>query len=98
MTMKTKTIEVCDAIHINVNCKENDWDDIKIGGPATLGYEFYVSPDEDIEALKKTIKGWIKKYKRPFLGINHRVRKDFPIEYLWTHEKMEECIRNNAIC
>ena len=50
--METKQITVCDAIFIDVSCERNDWTDIKCGGPAILGYEFYVSPDEDIEMVK----------------------------------------------
>ena len=55
--METKQITVCDAIFIYVSCERNDWTDIKCGGPAILGYEFYVSPDEDIEMVKNEIDG-----------------------------------------
>ena len=51
--MKTKTIKVCDAIHVDISCEENDNTDIRCGGPGTLGFDFYVSPDEDKKELKK---------------------------------------------
>ena len=54
--METKTIEVCDAIMVDVTCAHNDYKDIKSGGPATLGYEFYVNPDEDkVEYVMRVI-------------------------------------------
>ena len=60
--MKTKTITVCDAIHINVLCAYNDYADIKCGGSPTLGYDFFVSPDEDKLAMTKFIKKCLKEY------------------------------------
>lgn len=95
--METKQITVCDAIFIDVSCERNDWVDIKCGGPAILGYEFYVSPDEDIEMVKNEIVKYIKKYHRPFMGISHYVRKNFDIQKLWTLERIEECIKKHAI-
>ena len=95
--MKTKSIEVCDAVVISVSCKENDSVDINCGGPAMLGYDFGVSPDEDIEDWKKKIKGFIHKYHRPFIGISHHTQKDFPVEHLWSLERIEECIKENGI-
>jgi len=95
--METKQITVCDAIFIDVSCEHNDSTDIKCGGPYILGYEFYVSPDENIEEVETKIKGFIKKYNRPFIGINHYVKKNFNVERLWTIDIIEECIKNNAI-
>lgn len=95
--MKTKTITVCDAIVIDITCERNDMADIKCGGPATVGYEFGVSPDEDIEELKKFLTSCIKKYNRPFMGISTHKQKDFPIKHLWTKERMEKCIKENAV-
>lgn len=95
--MKTKQITVCDAIFIDVSCERNDWADIKCGGPAILGYKFLVSPDEDIEVFENEIKKFIKKYRRPFMGISHYVRKNVNVEHLWTLERIEKCIKENAI-
>ena len=95
--MKTKTIEVCDAIHFGVSCEHNDSVDIRAGGPPVLGYDFIVSPDEDEGEMKEFIKECIKKYKRPFIGISTYKRKNFPVENLWTREKIEECIKKFGI-
>jgi hypothetical protein len=95
--MKTKTIEVCDAVYVDVSCERNDPTDIKCGGPAMLGYEFYVSPDENIFELIDFISEVIKKYHRPFIGICTGEKKDFPVNNLWTREEIENCIKKNEI-
>ena len=95
--MKTKTIEVCDAIHVDIACDRNDPVDVRCGGPAILGYDFFVSPDEDVEDLKKFLRECITKYHRPFMGISTDSRKDFPIKNLWTRKKMEKCIKENSL-
>ena len=94
--MKTKNIEVCDAVMINITCDYNDPVDIKCGGLATLGYEFYVSPDEDIINLESKIKGLIEKCERSFMGISHRIHKDFDVKNLWTLQEIEKCIKENG--
>jgi hypothetical protein len=95
--METKTIEVCDALHVDVSCERNDSTDIKCGGPAMLGYDFFVSPDEEIADLMNFIHYCIKKYHRPFIGIATSEKKNFPVENLWTREMIEKCIKENAI-
>lgn len=94
--MKTKMIEVCDGYHIDISCEYNDSVDVKAGGPAMLGYDFYVSSDENIEELKTFLENCIKKYNRPFISILHRKAKDVAIKNIWTREEMEECIKNNG--
>ena len=94
--METKTIEVCDAVLYDISCAYNDSVDIKCGGSPVLGYEFGVSPDENKDEIIKFLKGCIKKYNRPFIGISTRIIKDFPVKHLWTKEKMENCIKENA--
>ena len=94
--MKTRMIEVCNAIFICVLCEHNDSTDILCGGSPILGYDFYVRPDEDMEDLKKFIKGCLFKYNRPFLDIRTDIKEDFPVKNLWTREMMEECIWKNV--
>jgi len=97
--MKTKKIEVCDAVSIDVICKVNDIDDIKIGGPHTLGYDFMVSPDVDTIELISFIKKCLKLYKRPLININtNGCIKDFPVKCLWTKKNIEDCIKGNHVC
>jgi hypothetical protein len=95
--METKTIEVCDAVYVNVSCERNDPVDIRCGGPAILGYDFYVSPDENIFDLIDFITDCIKKNRRPFIGIATGEKKDFPVKNLWTREMIKKCIKENAI-
>jgi hypothetical protein len=95
--MEKKIIEVCDAIHVDISCTHNDSVDIRAGGPAILGYDFYVSPDEDIKELKEFLKSCIKKYKRPLMGISTRKHKNFPVADLWDRNEIENCIKNNGI-
>jgi hypothetical protein len=95
--MKTKTIEVCDALHVDVSCAMNDYADIKCGGSPVLGYNFFVSPDENRDQLYIFIKKCLKTYGRPFIGISIDVRKDFPVDKLWTREMMAKCIKENAV-
>ena len=95
--MKTKTIDVCDALHINVTCAMNDYHDIKCGGATTLGYDFYVNPDENLEEICAFIKKCVKKYKRPFMNINTNIHSDFPVKSLWNKKQIENCIKKYEI-
>ena len=95
--MKTKTIKVCDAIFIDVSCEYNDSVDIRCGGPAVTGYEFYVSPDENKEELRKFIIATMKRLNRPFIGVSFSIKKNYPVEHLWTRERMEKCIVENYV-
>jgi hypothetical protein len=94
--MKTKSIIVCDALKIDIGCEYNDSVDIRAGGPAILGYDFYVSPDEDEKNLKKFLENCLRKYRRNCIGISFSIRENFPVKDLWTREKMEECIKTNG--
>lgn len=91
--MITKQIEVCNAIIYSVSCEENDPVDIHCGGPCTLGYDFGVSPDEDMKDIKIFLEQTIKKYEQPLMSISTYTQKDFPVKYLCTKDKMESCIK-----
>ena len=95
--MRTKEIKVCDAIHIKVDCAINDPVDIRAGGPALLGYDFYVSPDVKIKPLITKIKKMLTKYNRPILGVSHHVYKDFNVEKLWAIERIEQYIKEHSV-
>jgi hypothetical protein len=95
--MKTKTIEVCDAIAFYVSCKHNDSADIRCGGPALLEYDFIVSPDEDVDEMTRFIKKCIKKYNRAFIGISINSINNFPVIELWTKEAIEKCIKEHGV-
>jgi hypothetical protein len=92
--MKTNVIEVCTANVFSVSCEHNDSVDIRCGGPAILGYDFGVSPDEDQADIEKFLKETVKKNRQPFMRISVSKQKNFPVQSLWTKEKMEKCIKN----
>jgi hypothetical protein len=94
--MKKKTIEVCEATIISICCDYNDEVDVRCGGPATVGYDFGVSSDEDIKEYKKLIEGWCRKYRRGFMGISTNINKEFPVKHLWYKERIEKCIKENG--
>jgi len=91
--MEKKTIEVCEANVFSVSCEHNDSVDIRCGGPAILGYDFGVSPDEDKDDIIKFLKETVKKHHQPCMGVSVNKQKNFPVEHLWTKEKMETCIK-----
>ena len=95
--MKTKKIKVCDATFASVICKQNDLTDIRCGGPATLGYDFYVNPDENLTELRAFLKDCLKKYNRPLMDISFGVYEDYPVKNLWTREEMEKNIKEREI-
>lgn len=86
--MKTEVIEVCEANVFSISCEHNDSVDIRCGGPAILGYDFGVSPDEDKEDIKKFLRETIKKYHQPLNGISVYKQKNFPVKHLWTKERI----------
>jgi len=93
--MKTKIIEVTDALEISVNCQRNDWDDIKIGGSAFIGFDFFIDPSEKDEIIP-FIEKLLKKHRIPLKGgISEYENKDFPVKNLWDKEKIEKCIIDN---
>lgn len=92
--METRNITVCDCVHMDVQCKENDAHDISCGGPQILGYDFYVSPDANVSDIKRFLEDCIKKHNRPFIGILDSIVKDYPVNDLWTKKRMADCIAN----
>ena len=89
--MKTKQIIVCDAIYIDVSCVYDEKiDDV-------FGYDFYVSPDCDLEAIINDIKSFLIKYNRPLISITHGLKLDYDVSKLWDTEKIEECIKTYEI-
>lgn len=88
--MKKKTVNLVTAYHIDIFCKMNDWQDIKCGGSPTLGFDFYVSGNK--VKWEKDIKKLLEKYNRKYESINIRKITDFREDWIWTFERIEECI------
>ena len=91
--METRMVEVCDAIYYCVLCEMNDYTDIMCGGSSTLGYDFYVSPDENVDETIEFIKTSLKKHNRPVMHIGTAVHADFPVKLLWTRAMIDEYIK-----
>ena len=77
---------------IIVDCQENDWEDIKYGGPSYLGFDFIVSSDIDNEEYIKFIKEKLKEYGHRCLKITI---KEISEPKIWSKKDIEECIKKN---
>ena len=75
---------------ITIDCVENDWSDIKYGGPDYLGFDFLVPNEIDDEEYIKFIKEKLKQYGHGCIKITI---KKIPNVKLWTKEEIEECIK-----
>ena len=87
-----KKVDAYEVIHISVDCECNDLTDMKCGGPATLGYDFYVDADCDTKDMKLFIKNELKKNRQPLMSISigeKTVQTSF-----WTKEMISDCISN----
>jgi hypothetical protein len=83
-----------EAWKVELNCEQNDWDDIKCGGSAILGYTFYVDIDRDKMDIDRFLRKIMKDLKRKkFMGI--RITPGHEVEELWTDDKMQDCIKEN---
>ena len=56
-----KTVKIYEAKHYSVNCKENDYTDIKCGGPLYLGFDFYIDSTILEKKIIKSLKNYSKK-------------------------------------
>lgn len=77
-----------------IDCEENDWEDIKCGGPHYLGYDFVVDDSEDNEDLKNFLRKTLKLYRRGCVDIKIY---DIKNPKVWTRDEMEECIKINEL-
>lgn len=76
--------------HVVIDCEQNDWEDIKYGGPQYLGFDFYVDDSENDEDLKEFLKETLKKNNRSYISINIYQKKQPKV---WTRDEMVECIK-----
>jgi len=90
-----KTVNLVAAYHFDVFCCMNDYADIKCGGPATLGYDFYVNGEntKNKEKYKKLIESLLKKYNRFYERINIDRIKEYREDKLWSEESIEKEIK-----
>lgn len=79
-------------IRIDVDVTPNDYDDIRYGGPAMLGFTFYVPDDIDKEDYENTIRSYLPKNGLPCLGVRFNTLKEYKI---WSKEEIINCINEN---
>ena len=79
---------------VTVNCRENDYEDIKYGGPYWLGFDFVVDGSIDVEELTSLIKEECIKAGHGFNSINIREIKEPKV---WTKEEIVECIKTSEL-
>jgi len=77
------------GVKISVDCIDNDPVDIRCGGPECLGYDFIVRV-EDKEEMMKFIEEAIEEFGLPVQAIYAWGEKVYPINILWTKEKIIE--------
>lgn len=80
--------------HIAVDCVENDKQDIRMGGPQYIGYDFYVKK-EDAKEMKDFILKTLKKFGVPIESIYVAGTVVKEESKVWTKEKIHKCIANN---
>ena len=95
-----KTVNITSAFYFDIYCCDNDSVDIRCGGPATLGYEFYVDGEipENEDIFKQFIKEMLNKYHRKYKDIYVRKIEEHREDHLWTKEMIEKCIKENCVC
>jgi len=79
-------------LKIDVDVCENDYDDIKYGGPAMLGFTFYVSDDINKEDFENIIRVNLSKNGLPCKSIRFTKVPDYKI---WSKEEIIDCINKN---
>ena len=90
----TRTLAVTRRVTINV--EENDLLDIRCGGPAYLGYDFYVDADQTSKEVTQFLETVFKELNRSYRSLyvsegTYEVNKD----HVWTFEKMKDYITKN---
>lgn len=76
-----------------IDCEQNDWDDIRYGGPQFLGFEFIVDSSENNEELERFLRKTLKIAGHDCIGI--KIYELDPPK-VWTKEEMEKCIKNTT--
>lgn len=80
---------------IGVDCVVNDPVDVRCGGPAYLGFDFYVL-EEQTEEMKKFIALTLENFKIPLANMYVSETIDIDEKNVWTKEKIVESISKDA--
>lgn len=81
----------------HIICAYNDRQDIRCGGPATLGYLFYVDADIDSLIVEKTIKNALKESGQPCLSITNGNGWDLKKSEVWTLKEIKRYILSDKV-
>lgn len=85
------------ARHLSIDCKPNDVEDIQGGGPAMLGFDFYIDCDEKPAEVKEFIEGVIRRVGLPCENIEvSRPTYELPKSKIWSLQRIEKCIERQA--
>jgi len=87
-----KTVKIYEAKHYSVNCKENDYTDIKCGGPLYLGFDFYIDSTILEKKIIKKLKKLLKENNLPYISISVLGKK--LVEKLWSQTMVKKCIED----
>lgn len=90
--MKQDRVE---CVLVKIDCVKNDPVDIRCGGPQYLGFDFYISKKDAVEMLE-FIKKSLKENNVPVIDIDIMDETELAAGYVWTKEKIEKCIKENA--
>lgn len=93
--MKNETEHTIRTLKISVDCKKNDKEDVKCGGPLYLGFDFYVledKVDEMLSYVKQTFEDLGLYYERIYAN------KDaiYLRTKAWDKESIYNCIVSEA--
>ena len=82
--------------HISIDCRINDAQDIKMGGPQYLGFDFYVAAEQAKE-MEKFIEKAMNDLQIPISSLcieEDEVLK--PPSKVWNKKKIMNCLKENA--
>lgn len=88
--------ELIKCSKIIVDCVHNDPVDIKAGGPAYLGFDFFVK-SEDVQEMVNFITLTLQEYKVPLVNIGiDPIPLCLTPDEVWTKERITECIKKET--
>lgn len=75
----------------SIDCEYNDREDLKYGGPRTVGFDFFIDSMIPEEEVRSKLTELLKKYGRPLMEIRVGA-EDTPIllKNLWTWDRIEK--------
>jgi hypothetical protein len=95
--MRTVLKKLIKVKRITVDCVQNDSVDIRCGGPAMLGFDFFIDADENPEDYVEHIKKKLKEHNVPCLYVDvSRGETEVLQSSVWSKRRISQCINRNA--